>query len=33
MRDIPKQMMVGPLLFSVAVFLGWTFGRGFFCGI
>jgi hypothetical protein len=32
-KEIPLKLAVGPILFSIAVYLSWTFGRLFFCGI
>lgn len=32
-EKIPLKIVIGPLLFSLAVYLSWTLGRLFFCGI
>jgi hypothetical protein len=32
-KGLSIHTVVGPALFSLAVYLGWTFGRSFFCSV
>ena len=32
-KEVSLKLMAGPVFFSLAVYMSWTLGRWFFCGV
>jgi len=32
-KEVSLKLMAGPVFFSLAVYLSWTLGKWFFCGV